>query len=271
MSKNSKDTHGAHGTTSLLSFDPADLKIITDKDHPLFDERAFEQPTEEYILNVMAHGVIQPIAIRKNPETGEKEVVYGRKRTRALIEANRRSVAAGEPIKFIQAKIVRGTPQQLAAMVIIENEIRTDDTPLNRANKAQRLMDQYGMAEDQVSVVFGCTTNTVKAMLALLGCTAAVRNAVDSGKVNVSLALKLAKLEPEEQRTKLAEVIEAGAGATGHAKSKKMREAAGVGPKPRGKKDLELMLKRVVKGGDAHKALKWALGGKDDSFATETE
>src|SRR5271166_2387545 len=52
--------------------------------------RVDDEPTEEMIRNVMHFGVIEPIVVRKNQETGKTEVVAGRKRTKACREANRR-------------------------------------------------------------------------------------------------------------------------------------------------------------------------------------
>ena len=45
-------------------------------------------------------------------------------------------------------------------------------------------------------------------MLRLLDAPAAVRAAVDSGKVSVGDAYKLSRLEPDETKKKLAELVE---------------------------------------------------------------
>ena len=70
--------------------------------------RVDDEPTEEMIRNVMHFGVIEPIVVRKNQETGKTEVVAGRKRTKACREANRRLVARVEaPLRI--AVVIRPT------------------------------------------------------------------------------------------------------------------------------------------------------------------
>jgi hypothetical protein len=39
MAKNSIDVYGASGKTNVLSFEPENLHLVTDKTHPLYDER----------------------------------------------------------------------------------------------------------------------------------------------------------------------------------------------------------------------------------------
>jgi ParB family transcriptional regulator, chromosome partitioning protein len=262
MAKNSKDAYGAVGTTSLLSFDPDTLVIVTDPKHPLFDERAALEPEESMILNVKTYGVIQAITVCKNRDTGAVEVVYGRQRVKALREANRRLREAGEQPKFIQAKVTKAEGPELAAMVVVENEIRKDDTPMNRARKMSRLMERYGFAEDQVAVVFGCSVPTVKSTLALLEVSTPVRTAVEDGTINVTTAAKLAKLPAAEQRAKLAEVVNAGQGKTGHEKSKAVRKVVDADAiRMRSRKECKAWYDRLAPGSVEAKVLNWVMGG----------
>jgi hypothetical protein len=39
MAKNSIDVYGASGKTNVLNFEPENLHLVTDKTHPLYDER----------------------------------------------------------------------------------------------------------------------------------------------------------------------------------------------------------------------------------------
>jgi ParB family chromosome partitioning protein len=84
-------------------------------------------------------------------------------------------------------------------------------------------------------VLFGCTKTTVKNSLALLECTAAVRNAVESGKITVTNAYDLSRLDAEEQRTTVEKMIAASEGEKGHKRSRKQREAAGKKVRPTAK------------------------------------
>jgi ParB family chromosome partitioning protein len=40
MAKDSKVVYGASGKTNVLTFEPENLHLVTDKTHPLYDERS---------------------------------------------------------------------------------------------------------------------------------------------------------------------------------------------------------------------------------------
>jgi hypothetical protein len=52
MAKNSIDAYGASGKTNVLMFEPENLHIVTDKAHPLYDERVNLPIDEGMVLNI---------------------------------------------------------------------------------------------------------------------------------------------------------------------------------------------------------------------------
>ena len=91
--------------------------------------------SENLVLNIMHHGVIEAVIINKNPETGTVDVVAGRQRVRAAREANKRLRAQGlEPIQ-VPATVRRAEAADLAGIMVSENEIREGDTAMGRAQK----------------------------------------------------------------------------------------------------------------------------------------
>lgn len=260
MAKNSTEAYGAEGKTNVLMFDPEKLSLVVDATSPLYDPRVHLPPDEAMVLNIMHQGVFQPIIVAKNPETGAAEVVAGRQRVKAAREANVRLRAKGcEPI-LVPGVIRRGGGADLAGVMVGENELRRDDTPLGRAEKMRRLSD-LGRTEDMLAVLFGCNAQTVRNTLALLDCCAAVKSAVEAKKINVGHALKLSKLEVSEQREKLGELLEAGAGLNGHAKARKqaatLTKRGGAGQMRR---RAEIEAERDSASGDRRAALDWVLG-----------
>ena len=95
MAKNSTEAYGASGKTNVLNFEPERLHLVTDRSHPLYDERIHLPLDESMILNIMDQGVLEPIIVWKDPETGLSCVVDGRQRVRHTVEANKRLAAAG--------------------------------------------------------------------------------------------------------------------------------------------------------------------------------
>jgi ParB family chromosome partitioning protein len=262
MAKNSTEAYGAEGKTNVLMFDPDKLKLVTDETSPLYDKRVSMPVDEAMVLNIMHQGVFQPIIVSKNPETGDAEVVAGRQRVKAAREANLRLRAKGcEPV-LVPGVIRRGPGADLAGVMVGENELRRDDTPLGRAEKMRRL-SELGKPDDMLAILFGCSLQTVRNTMALLDCCAAVKTAVEEGKINSGHALKLAKLDVPAQREKLAELLEAGDGLNGHAKARKqaatLTKRGGPGQMRRRN---EIEAERDSASGIRKETLDWVLGNE---------
>ena len=206
MAKNSKDVYEAEAKTSLLLFDPDKLTIVEDDEtHPLYDERASLEVSESLVLNIMQYGILQPIVVRKNAESGDVEVVAGRRRTRACREANKRLKKSGAEVLRIPGTIKRGENHTFMGVMISENEHREGDPPILRAKKLARYLET-GRTEQDATVTFGISIGTIKNLLALLDAPKAVQSALDRGVINASEAYKLAKMAPADARAKVKQL-----------------------------------------------------------------
>jgi len=271
--KDSRKVHGSEKKTDLHLFDPDKLTLVTDTTSDLYDRRVHDEPKEKFILNVMHHGVHTPIKVWKNPESGNTEVVYGRKRTKALREANRRLRARGEDPKLIPATILHSKPVTAIGVMVSENEHREEDTPSNRAEKAARMVDRGASLED-VGNVFGLEVGQVKNLLAFNSAPAYVRKAVEDGKVTMSNGIKAAKLAdregPDAGRKLIEKLVEHAPRTPGKkrsANSRKAREIVDGGPIMKSKKEILEMCLRVGKHNEADEraaflsaALAWVMG-----------
>lgn len=258
MAKNSVDAYGAAGKTNLLMFDPEVLVIVTDEASPLYDPRVHLPVDEPLVLNIMHQGVLEPVLINKNTETGAVEVVAGRQRVKAAREANKRLAAKGCALVQVPAIIKRADGADLAGVMVSENEIRQADTPMGRAEKMRRLIG-FGKTEADLVVIFGCSLQTVKNTLSLLDCTAAVRTAIEAGKIGIGHARALSKMDPAQQREKVAELTSAAESSKGHERARKQRAVVSpAGPKVRTKK--EIVAERDAAQGERRAALDWVLG-----------
>ncbi|GAB7525350.1 ParB/RepB/Spo0J family partition protein [Paraburkholderia sp. 2C] len=259
MAKNSIEAYGASGKSNVLFFDPDALTLITDPAHPLFDRRALLPFDEAMVRNIRHRGVLETILIHKDPETGEVVVVDGRRRVIAAREANRRLRDEGLAPVLVPALPKRGKPAELAGMMVATNEHREHDSPINRAEKMQRLRD-LGYSDEQIAAEFRVEPPTVASSLRLLDCTSAVRDALEADQITVSHALKLAKLEPAEQRAKVTALIAAADGKQGHERSRAQKAALSgdAAPRMRSRKQIEAELTTAT--GDRAAALRWVLG-----------
>ncbi|WP_321944678.1 ParB/RepB/Spo0J family partition protein [Burkholderia cenocepacia] len=259
MAKNSIDAYGAAGKSNVLFFDPEALTLIVDPAHPLFDRRALLPYDEAMVRNIRHRGVLETILVHKDPETGEVIVVDGRRRVIAAREANRRLRDEGLPPVMVPALPKRGKKAELAGMMVATNEHREHDSPINRAEKMQRLRD-LGYDDEQIAAEFRIEPPTVAASLRLLDCTAVVRDALEADQITVSHALKLAKLTPEQQREKVAAVISAADGKEGHAKARAQKAALTGDAAPRMRTRKQIAAELAQASGERADALRWVLG-----------
>ena len=70
MAKNPVDAYGANGKSNVLFFEPENLHLVTDIIHPLYGERVHLPLNESVILNIIELGVLEPIIVWKDPESG---------------------------------------------------------------------------------------------------------------------------------------------------------------------------------------------------------
>lgn len=189
-------------------------------EHPLYHARIHLVVEEWMIANIDAHGIIQPVRVRKNG--GLAEVVAGRQRVKAarLVNELRRKRDGRKAIPVLVPVVkADGDDKLLAAQSYTENAVRTDDDVVEEAKNMARLKQQ-GYTEKEVAVHFGCSHSVVLKRLGLLELAAPVIKAVQSGKIAPTMALGLKGLSHDKQKEKLGAMIEAGPNSESEPKSK---------------------------------------------------
>jgi ParB family chromosome partitioning protein len=182
--------------TDAFILEPEKLTLVTDPNHPLYDPRVNDDPDEALVRNVMVYGVLEPVLIRRNGERAE--VIAGRGRVKAALEANRRLTAEGKQPIRVPAILKRGPDADMYGVLISENECRREDNPLLKSVKAQRLIDM-GKSVEEVAIAFGVKRQSVESWLALGDVAQPVRDAVGSGEISATAAVQLRSLPREEQ------------------------------------------------------------------------
>lgn len=200
----------AEGRCDTFRVDPDNLVVVEDKSHPLYDERVTLDLDETFIQDIMENGVVLNVLVRKNGPLFE--VVDGRQRVKAAVEANKRFKKAHSDKRIlVPVTVRRDDDTQSAGLTISLNEQRTEDTPMVKARKAQRLID-LGEAEEKVANRFRTNVQGLRAMLAVLDSDKSVQNLVESGELHVTAASKLSKLTRDEQREEIAKLRASGKG-----------------------------------------------------------
>ena len=279
MGQNQKTSYAAAGSLNALTFDPDELHLVIDKAHPLYDERVHDPIDDAMVRNIMAVGIIQPIVIARDWDTGQNLVVAGRQRVKNAREANRRLRERGEATILVPAvirKFGEGLGSDLAAVAVSENEIRRPDGAMVKARKMQHL-ETMGHDVKSIALHFGVNELTVKNHLALIGCSKPVQKAIEGQYIGITDVQYLSRLTPAQQTAKVEEIVKATVGKEGHARAKAKRavlaNSAAPGAKPAtpktmGRKEIAAKLKEISECGplDAaerkgwREALEWVLG-----------
>lgn len=134
-----------------------------------FDETALNELAQS-IKNL---GVIQPITLRKD---GDKfEIISGERRYRA-------SKIAG--LTSIPAYIRLVNDQELLEMALVENIQREDLDAIEVALTYQRLLEEIGLTQENLSSRVGKERSTITNSIRLLRLSPEIQNAIRSGEIS---------------------------------------------------------------------------------------
>lgn len=157
-----------------------------------FDEKALNELAQS-IKNL---GVIQPITLRKE---GERfEIISGERRFRA-------SKIAG--LTSVPAYIRLVNDQELLEMALVENIQREDLDAIEVALTYQRLLDEIGMTQENLSTRVGKERSTITNSIRLLKLDPDVQNAIRSGLISAGHGRAIIGLDNEEVRKILFDKI----------------------------------------------------------------
>ncbi len=208
---------------NLYIMEPEQLTIVTDPAHPLYDERIKLPLDEQLVKNIMVYGVKIPVLVRKNGD--EVQVVDGRQRVRAAIEANKRLGKEGGLAVKVRVVLEKGSDAELVGVGILTNEHRQGDSVLTKARKAKRLLDIDPDA-DKCALVFGVTKVQLNRWLKLLDLDPKVQEAIEKEEIPAMAAVALAELPRDQQLTELKNLKEEAAGSGKKVTVSKTKRAA---------------------------------------------
>ena len=117
-----------------------------------------ENKLQELVASIKEKGVVQPVAVRKNPD-GSYELIAGERRLRAVKILNK---------KEIPVIIKDVNDREMLELAIIENIQRDDLNPLEEAQAYENLIKDFGFKQEQVAQSVGKSRVTVANMLRLL-------------------------------------------------------------------------------------------------------
>ena len=155
---------------------------------------------EELAQSIRAHGVIQPIVVRRVGET--YEIIAGERRWRAAQHAGLRRVPV--VVREVQAR----TRTSLLEMALIENIQREDLNAIEEAIAYRRLGEEFALTQDAIAKAVGKDRSTVANMVRLLKLPDEVQEEVAAGRLSMGHARALLALtDAAAQRTLARDII----------------------------------------------------------------
>ncbi len=145
---------------------------------------------ESLVKSIKEHGIIQPITVTEK-EDGGYELIAGERRLRA-------SQVAGLPT--VPAIVRSATQQEKLELALIENIQRHDLNPIEEAFSYNRLIQEFGLKQQEVSDRVGKSRPYIANMVRLLGLPDEIQKALMDGKISVGKARALLSLKSEDEQ-----------------------------------------------------------------------
>lgn len=177
-------------STPGFSFIPVE-KIVANPDQPRsgFDDESLEQ----LAASISEFGMLQPVVVEESK--GGFTLVAGERRLRA---ARRIGLSA------IPAVVREATGNQTLVEAIVENVQRSDLSPLEEARAYSRLLEEYGMTQDEVATRVGKSRPTISNTLRLLQLPVEIQELCEEGSLTGGHARALIGMEDEKYAIFLA-------------------------------------------------------------------
>ena len=162
-------------------------EIEPDPDQPRknFDEDAMAALAE----SIGENGLLQPIAVRAKKTGPGYVIIAGERRWRAARMAG---------LDEVPVLIKEVTDEQAAALALIENLQREDLDPIEVAEGCKKLIERYGLTQEEAAKRLGKSRSAVTNSLRLLALPEDVRRMVSAGKLSFGHAKVLLGLPSAE-------------------------------------------------------------------------
>jgi len=165
--------------------------------NPYQPRRSFgEEELRELAGSIREYGVIQPIVVR--PYGKGFELIAGERRLRAAKLAG---------LETIPAIVREASDRDTALLALVENLQREDLSFLDEAEGYQRLLEEFGLTQEELARRVGKSQSTIANKLRLLRLPESVRRAIREGGISERHARALLRLDEEEVQLAVVERV----------------------------------------------------------------
>ena len=148
--------------------------------------------------SIRQHGVLQPLLVIATDDG--YQLIAGERRLKAAKKAG---------LTQVPAVVREASAQASLEMALVENLQRSDLNPLDAAEGYRQLSDEFELTHDEVAARVGRSRSSVTNSLRLLKLSAAVRKALEDGKISEGHARALLALPLAEKQASALKLITA--------------------------------------------------------------
>lgn len=150
-----------------------------------------DETLEELTLSIEAHGVVQPVVVRRTEEEEVFQIIAGERRWRAARRAG---------LQTVPCILQEAGEEKMLEIALVENLQRDDLGPIETATALRHLMQQFGLTQDQVAEQIGRSRSAIANMLRLLDLPAEMKQALAEERISQGHARALLSLIDEPER-----------------------------------------------------------------------
>jgi len=175
-----------------------DLDIKSVKPNEYQPRRIFKDSAlNDLVASIKEKGVIQPIIVRTSSDNSY-ELIAGERRLRA---------AAMAGLKVIPAIVKEAAPVEALELALIENIQREDLNPLETAEAFHRLIKDFNLTHDDLSLKVGKDRATVTNYLRILKLPTEIRKWIAEGLLSIGHAKALLQVDNQRLQLEIASKI----------------------------------------------------------------
>ncbi len=153
----------------------------------------------ELAESIREKGILQPLVVRKvDGESGMYELIAGERRLRAAQKIN---------LEMVPVLLKVASPEDSLELALIENIQRQNLNPLEEAIAYKRLIDEFGLTQEDVAQKVGKNRSTIGNILRLLQLPDYVKKDLTEGKLSMGHTKVLLSIEDEQELQDVRDAI----------------------------------------------------------------
>lgn len=181
------------GSGSALKLKIMDIEPNRDQPRKDFDDEALQELAD----SIAKYGVLQPLLVRPVGDNGY-QLIAGERRWRAARLAG---------LTEVPVVVREMTDEEAAALSLIENLQREDLNPVEEAFGFRKLMDDFGLTQEEAAEKVGKSRPAIANALRLLKLPAPILEHVRNGTISAGHARALLAFPTEEMMLETAQLI----------------------------------------------------------------